>query len=129
MFNFTVDEKRFEILKEQYVRGLKNFKAEQPYQHAVYYLALLLTENAWTKQELIDATELLSVERLNQFIKELLSRMHVECFIYGNVNQLKALELAGLVEKKLRTTNAEILPLLSRQLLLKREYKLNDGQH
>lgn len=36
-------------------RALKNFNAEQPYQHAVYYLALILTEHAWTKQELIDA--------------------------------------------------------------------------
>lgn len=55
MFNFEFDEKRFEIIKEQLLRALKNFKAEQPYQHAVYYLALLLTEHAWTKQELIDA--------------------------------------------------------------------------
>lgn len=55
MFSFKVDPKRFEILKEQYIRGLKNFQAEQPYQHAVYYLALLLTEHSWTKQELIDA--------------------------------------------------------------------------
>lgn len=30
MFNFKVDEKRFNILKEQYVRQLKNFKVEQP---------------------------------------------------------------------------------------------------
>lgn len=55
MFNFEFDEKRFEIIKEQLLRALKNFKAEQPYQHAVYFLALLLTEHAWTKQELIDA--------------------------------------------------------------------------
>lgn len=55
MFSFKIDPKRFEILKEQYIRGLKNFQAEQPYQHAVYYLALLLTEHSWTKQELIDA--------------------------------------------------------------------------
>lgn len=55
MFNFEVDEKRFEILKEQYLRGLKNFSAEQPYQLAIYYLAVILTEQAWTKNELIDA--------------------------------------------------------------------------
>jgi insulysin len=36
---------------------LKNFAAEQPYQHAVYYLAALLTEHSWTKQELLAATE------------------------------------------------------------------------
>lgn len=55
MFNFEVDEKRFEIMCEQYMRGLKNFSAEQPYQLAIYYLAVILTEQAWTKKELIDA--------------------------------------------------------------------------
>lgn len=55
LFKFEFCSKRFEILKEQLFRGLKNFKAEQPYQHAVFYLALILTEHAWTKQELMDA--------------------------------------------------------------------------
>lgn len=55
MFDLEIDAKRFEILKEQYLRGLKNFKAEQPYQQAVYYLALILTEAACSKEELIDA--------------------------------------------------------------------------
>lgn len=55
MFKFDFCSKRFDIMKEQLFRGLKNFKAEQPYQHAVYYLALILTEHAWTKQELMDA--------------------------------------------------------------------------
>lgn len=57
LFDFEVDTRRFQILKEHYVRGLKNYGMEQPYQHAVYYLALLLTEQAWTKQELLDATK------------------------------------------------------------------------
>lgn len=55
MFNFQIDPKRFEIMCEQYLRGLKNFNAEQPYQLAIYYLAVILTEQAWTKKELIDA--------------------------------------------------------------------------
>lgn len=55
MFNFEIDEKRFDIMCEQYKRGLKNFSAEQPYQLAIYYLAVILTEQAWTKKELIDA--------------------------------------------------------------------------
>lgn len=57
LFNFCIDEKRFDILKEEYIRSLKNFKAEQPYQHSIYYLALLLTENAWANVELLDAME------------------------------------------------------------------------
>lgn len=55
LFNFDFDEKRFEIMCEQYERGLKNFNAEQPYQLAIYHLAVILTEQAWTKRELIDA--------------------------------------------------------------------------
>lgn len=125
MYNFKVDEKRFEILKEQYVRNLKNYNAEQPYQHAVYYLALLLTEHAWSKQELIDACELVTAERLRSFIDELLSRMHVECFIYGNVNKERATQIYTKIEDKLKDTDANVLPLLARQLMLKREYKLN----
>ncbi|XP_062560794.1 insulin-degrading enzyme isoform X2 [Armigeres subalbatus] len=129
MYNFKIDEKRFDILKEQYIRNLKNYQADQPYQHAVYYLALLLTEQAWSKQELIDASELLTVDRLRCFIDELLSRMHVECFIYGNVNKEKALEISGKVEDKLKNTDASVLPLLARQLMLKREYKLNNDEN
>lgn len=128
MFSFKIDSKRFEILKEQYQRTLSNFKAEAPYQHAIYYLALILTEHAWTKRELVDALSLVTIDRLESFTKEFLSRLHVECLIYGNVNKPTALELASLVEEKLKLTNSVTLPLLSRQLLTKREFKLVDGE-
>lgn len=66
----------------------------------------------------------ITVDRLEQFINDFLSRMHVECLIHGNVNRQQAMAIANIVEQKLKTTNANTLPLLSRQLLLKREYKL-----
>lgn len=69
---------------------------------------------------------MVTVDRLKAFVNDVLSRMHAECFIYGNVNREKAIELTSLIEQKLRKTNAHILPLLARQLLLKREYKLDD---
>ena len=50
---FKVDPKRFKILKEAYTRGLKNFQAEQPHQHAVYYNSVLLSERVWHKEELL----------------------------------------------------------------------------
>lgn len=148
MFNFEIDSNRFEIFKEEMLRSLRNFNVEQPYQHAVYYLALLLTEHAWTKPELIDAVSckysflschlrnvqyfffitVITVERLQQYVKDFLARMHVECFIHGNIDKQKTLILTGLIEQKLLQTNSMKLPLLSRQLLLKREYKLATGE-
>lgn len=41
----------------QYMRSLNNFRAEQPHQHAMYYLRLLMTEVAWTKDELKEALD------------------------------------------------------------------------
>lgn len=39
------------------MRSLNNFRAEQPHQHAMYYLRLLMTEVAWTKDELKEALD------------------------------------------------------------------------
>lgn len=75
------------IIIQQYVRALKNFDSEQPYQLANYYLTVLLSEHSWTKTEMLDATEQLTVAELEDFIKRLLSKMHVESFVHGNVNK------------------------------------------
>lgn len=71
---------------------------------------------------------MVTVDRLREFSKDVLSRMHAECFVYGNVNKEKSLQISSLIENKLKMTNAFVLPQLSRQLLLKREYKLNEGE-
>ena len=71
---------------------------------------------------------MVNIDRLKDFSKNVLSRMHAECFIYGNVNKEQSLQISTLVENKLKLTNAFVLPQLSRQLLLKREYKLNEGK-
>ena len=42
--------------------ALKNFSAEQPHQHALYYMSFLLEELAWHKDELIEALEGRDVE-------------------------------------------------------------------
>lgn len=70
----------------------------------------------------------MTVERLQSFIKQLLSQMHVECFIYGNVNRERAMEVTRIVEEKMIQTDAKIVPLLARQLCQRREHKLRNGK-
>ncbi|CAG9815290.1 unnamed protein product [Phaedon cochleariae] len=126
--NFKIDPKRFEIIKENYIRNLKNFDAEQPYQHAVYYLTVLLTEHSWTKLELLAATDQITIERLESFIPQVLSKIHIESLVHGNANKEKALELVHIVEDTL-AASMSMSPLLPRQLLLNRELKLEEGCH
>lgn len=65
----------------------------------------------------------LTVERLEAFIPQLFSVLHVESLVYGNVDKESALKLVNLVEKKLAGTQ----PLKPPHLLRAREICLEDG--
>ena len=41
----------------QYSRSLSNFNAEQPHQHAIYYMFMLMNEQFWSKDQLLEAVE------------------------------------------------------------------------
>lgn len=123
---FKVDPKRFEILKERYLRNLRNFESEQPHQHATYYLSLLLTEHAWTKDELLAASNELTAEGLQAFIPELLSKLHIEALIHGNVTKQQAFELVSVVESGLQE-KCQTKSLLRSQLLKDREIQIPHG--
>lgn len=100
-FRFKIDQKRFEDIYDSYLSDLKSFKADKPQHVAIYYLGVVLTEQMWTNEELISAMRLITVARLKTFMKEVLSQTHAECFIFGNVNEEKALELSELIEDRL----------------------------
>ncbi|XP_014680687.1 PREDICTED: insulin-degrading enzyme-like [Priapulus caudatus] len=126
MTSFQIDPKRFDILKENYLRGLKNFRAEQPHQHATYYTSILMAEHAWTKDELLNNMEEVTLERVQQFIPQLLSKMHIEFLLFGNITKQKASEIVAIVEETLQST-VRTKPLLPSQLVKDREYQIPDN--
>lgn len=122
---FKVDESRFVVLKENYARGLKNFQAEQPHQHAVYYNSVVLSERVWHKEELSGALEELTVQAVTDFIPRLLGSLHVECLVYGNSTPEEARAIyQGLVDTLARECHTK--PLLPSQLIKEREVELRD---
>jgi len=122
---FAVDTSRFNILKEAYTRGLKNFQAEQPHQHAVYYNSVVLSERVWHKEELLGALPDLTVQAVEDFIPRLLSSIHVECLVYGNCTDGLALSLYTRVVDKLKA-DCKAKSLLPSQLIKEREVELRD---
>ncbi|XP_027042212.1 insulin-degrading enzyme-like [Pocillopora damicornis] len=87
MANFQVDPKRFPLIKERCEIALKNFVAEPPHQHALYYTSFLLEELAWHKDDLLEALEEVTLEKLKAFIPDLLGRLHIECLFHGNLTK------------------------------------------
>uniref|UniRef100_A0A671RBQ6 Insulin-degrading enzyme n=1 Tax=Sinocyclocheilus anshuiensis TaxID=1608454 RepID=A0A671RBQ6_9TELE len=127
MASFEINEKRFDIIKEAYMRSLNNFRAEQPHQHAMYYLRLLMTEVAWTKDELRDALDDVTLPRLKAFIPQLLSRLHIEALLHGNITKQSALGMMQMLEDTL-IEHAHTKPLLPSQLIRYREVQVPDGK-
>ncbi|XP_032409047.1 insulin-degrading enzyme isoform X2 [Xiphophorus hellerii] len=126
MATFEIDEKRFDIIKEAYMRSLNNFRAEQPHQHAMYYLRLLMTEVGWTKDELRESLDDVTLPRLRAFIPQLLSRLHIEALLHGNITKESALGMMQMVEDTL-IEHAHTKPLLPSQLIRYREVQVPDG--
>lgn len=62
-------------------------RAEQPYQHATYHTNMLLAERAWSKTDLLNSTDDLTVESLQSFIPFLFSQLHLEFLFHGNVTK------------------------------------------
>ncbi|KAL5021570.1 hypothetical protein ScPMuIL_000725 [Solemya velum] len=124
--SFQVDPKRYEILKELFTRSLRNFNAEQPHQHAMYYTSVLMSEIMWTKDEMLEAMEDVTLENLQNFIPKLLYKLHMEGLIYGNISEQKALELSDIVENVL-SSQSGTKPLLASQHKRYRELQLPNG--
>lgn len=83
-----------------------NFEAEQPYQHSVYYMTLLLSEKGWTKKQALDTLDAFTIEDLQQFIPKLLTQnIFIESLMYGNLSEQQAKEYLKIVENKLTSTS------------------------
>ncbi|CAK1554529.1 unnamed protein product [Leptosia nina] len=124
VMQFRTDPARFEIMKENHIRALKNFEAEQPYQHAVYQQALCLSTEVWTRCELLEAAKNVTPEMLDDFVTRVCRSMHVEGLVFGNMRRERALKLADSVESKIPK---DAVPLLAQQLALNREVELDKG--
>ncbi|KAH9525028.1 hypothetical protein Btru_000137 [Bulinus truncatus] len=126
MATFKVDPSRLAIFKEIHGRNLKNFQAEQPHQHAVYYTNMLTSETHWNKEELLQTLDDVMPENQQNFINKLLERLYIEALIYGNVTKSKSVEMIENVENIL-VENCRTKPLLASQHKKLREVQLPDG--
>lgn len=70
-----------------------------------------------------------SVERLREFVPHLLSKLYIECLFHGNLTKTESLNIIRNTESTLTSTIKNLTPLLPKQMVLFREFKLPDGCH
>ncbi|KAF9357740.1 Insulinase (Peptidase M16) [Mortierella sp. NVP85] len=101
MKTLKVEPDRFRLIQDQVDRMFRNFKLESPHQHAMYYMSYLTQEKLWTHEEKLAELKDLTPEDIQSFYPVLLSRLHIEGLIHGNMTAADALKAGSIVEEGL----------------------------
>ncbi|CAG8979190.1 hypothetical protein HYALB_00000326 [Hymenoscyphus albidus] len=102
MRDLEVKPERFEIIKERYARGLKNWDFQQPYNQVGSFTRWLNTENGYINEQLLAELDHLTAADIQQFYPQLLHQMHIETFVHGNLYKEDVLKLSDLIEITLK---------------------------
>lgn len=123
-----IDERRFSVLREAYLRQLKSWPLEQPYKQAMTYSNQCLAQRAHTNEEKLAAAEKgLSIQALRDFVPRLLASVHIEGLCHGNLRKAEAEELLERVWRGLEEGGKTPTRLAPELMERDREVALNDG--
>jgi insulysin len=101
LMNFVVRDDRFAIYKEQLLRSYHNFDKEQPYQHAMYHLSLMLESDRYHRVDKINALQHASPDDLRAHLPELLRHLFIDVLAHGNMTASQATEFAQRLQSTL----------------------------
>uniref|UniRef100_A0A1D1YFR5 Zinc-metallopeptidase, peroxisomal n=1 Tax=Anthurium amnicola TaxID=1678845 RepID=A0A1D1YFR5_9ARAE len=125
---FEVKADRFYVIKEAVLKEYQNFKFQKPYQQALYYCSLLLSDQSWPLSEELDVLPQLETSDLAKFIPQLLSKAFLEGYIAGNVEPNEAESIIKHIEEILFEGHHSISkPLFPSQHIASRIVKLEKG--
>ncbi|XP_078430022.1 insulinase (Peptidase family M16) family protein isoform X2 [Wolffia australiana] len=119
---------RFSVIKEDIWKEYQNFKFQQPFQQALYYCSLLLSEKPWPLTDILEVLPKLDASALSKFVPELFSKTFLECYVTGNFEPKEAESIIEHAEEMLfRGRNPIGKPILPSEHLTNRITKLEKG--
>ncbi|KAI0010148.1 LuxS/MPP-like metallohydrolase [Xylariaceae sp. FL0662B] len=107
MRDLEVKEERFEIIKERLTRGYNNCELQQPFTQIGDYVSWLTSEHDFVVEQLVAELPAISAEAVSQFHKQIMSQLHIEAYVHGNLYKEDALKLTDMIENILKP---QVLP-------------------
>ncbi|CAH9134956.1 unnamed protein product [Cuscuta epithymum] len=95
---FEVKSDRFYVIKELVTKEYQNLKFQQPYQQAMYYCSLMLQDQTWPWNDVLELLPHIEAEHLLKFFPLMLSRTFLECYVAGNIDPTEAESMIQHVE-------------------------------
>lgn len=124
MRDLEIKEDRFAIIKERLSRAYRNWAFQQPFHQIGEYTHWLTTEHDLTVEEFAAELDPITCDATRAFHKELLSQMHMEMVVHGNLYKEDALKLTDMMEKTLKTR-----PLPKSQWRISRSFLFPPGSN
>ncbi|CAF2706664.1 unnamed protein product [Rotaria sp. Silwood2] len=126
MVHPKLDSQRFGNIKEKVKRALQNFRRDVPYQMAHFGVTYLTAEHQWNKDELLSCIDGITMNDLESFIPQMLTRFYTDSLMYGNLTKNQAIEYMTSVEQKFQEKRF-YQPLFPGMWFNQRELILPDG--
>ncbi|GAA5900616.1 uncharacterized protein JCM6883_002901 [Sporobolomyces salmoneus] len=123
MKGLKVDKKRSDIIVDQIRRLYVNFALEEPYNHVSIDASHLTQATSYTIQQKLDALSQITPESLQNHISRVLSRLHIEALVHGNMLKDEAISLSNDIESILSPQPLTPSELKSHQALVVPEGK------
>lgn len=105
MASFKARKERFVVIYDQWERHWANWDKDQPYQHAMYDLSHMLVTPKWHVNDFLKCLRGeggITVEAVNDFVPQLLSRMRTITLVHGNVTEEWARNMCAGVKDELK---------------------------
>ncbi|KAJ5134922.1 Peptidase M16 core [Penicillium atrosanguineum] len=102
MRNLSVNQDRFNIIKERLTRAFRNAEYSQPFYQVGDYTRYLLAERSWVNEQYIEELEHIQAGDVTTFFPQLLEQTHIEVLAHGNLYKEDALRMTDSVEKTLQ---------------------------
>ncbi|KAL1865031.1 metalloprotease [Diaporthe australafricana] len=103
MQDLDIKEDRFAAIKERLGRAYRNWTFELPYYQVGEYTKWLNTEHDFLTEHCDSTLDTITCEATRAFQKNLLSQMHMEVLVHGNLCKEDALRLTDMLEQSLKT--------------------------
>ena len=98
---FVPSRDRFQIFKDKVVQHLQNLLYEVPYSQISSIYNYLINDGAWSTEERLKVTEMITYEQLVSFIPMVYEELYFETLVHGNMKYDEAIEIHGLVRSVL----------------------------
>ncbi|XXH05044.1 hypothetical protein Hte_011468 [Hypoxylon texense] len=102
MRDLEVKEERFEIIKERLTRGYKNCELQEPFAQIGDFVSWLTSEHDYIVEQLVAVLPGVTADAIRHFHKQVMSQLHIETYIHGNVYKEDALKWTDMIESILK---------------------------